>query len=111
MMFNRPDYEGEQVENTIDYKLIFDGLFKWKREGLVADALSGGFINKREANRALELYLLAKNPISDISGDADLESLSAKADLVKWASENNIDVPAKHKQPSAIKKFLMGGKD
>ena len=99
------------MENTTDYKLTFDGLYRWKREGKVADSLSGGFVHKREANRALELYLLTKNPISDISGDVDLDSLSTKADLVKWALENDIDVPAKHKQPSAIKKFLMGNKD
>ena len=97
------------MENTTDYKLTFDGLYRWKREGKVADSLSGAFLRKNEANRALELYLLAKNPVSDISGSVDLDSLVTKVDLLKWASENSIDVPAKYKQPSAIKKFLMGG--
>ena len=91
-----------------DYKLIYDGLYRWSREGTVAKALSGGFLNRREANRAYELYELDKNPVSSIEKDANLETLTAKADLTKWAEENKIDIPVKLKQPSAIKKFLLG---
>ena len=91
-----------------DYELIYDGLYRWSREGAVAKALSGGFLSRREANRAYELYELQKNPVSSTKKDADLETLTAKADLLKWSEENGISVPEKLKQPSAIKKFLLG---
>tara|TARA_R110000764_G_scaffold20680_1_gene52944 strand:+ start:245 stop:538 length:294 start_codon:yes stop_codon:yes gene_type:complete len=94
-----------------DYELIYDGLYRWSREGQVADALLGGFLNTKLANRAFELYELKKNPVSNIKGDVDLDSLTSKADLVRWAEANEINVPEKLKQPSAIKKFLMGSKD
>ena len=90
-----------------DYELIYDGLYRWSREGTVAKALSGGFLNRREANRAYELYELEKNPVSSTEKDTDLETLTAKVDLLKWAEGNEIDVPAKLKQPSSIKKFLL----
>ncbi|HAV25304.1 MAG TPA: hypothetical protein DCX01_03910 [Bacteroidetes bacterium] len=92
-----------------DYKLIFDGFYRWSRSGKVAEALSGCFIRKSEAARAWELYELSKKaPASSVVKSADLESLNNKADLLKWAEVNNLEVPDKHKQPSAIKKFLMG---
>ena len=93
-----------------DYKLIFDGFYRWSRSGKVAEALSGCFIRKSEAARAWGLYQLSKKaPESSVDKSADLESLISKADLLKWAEANGLEVPSKHKQPSAIKKFLMGG--
>ena len=94
-----------------EYKLIFDGLYRWSRNGVVAKELSGGFSRQREAHRALEAYRASLTPISSITEDASLEGLTSKADLLKWAENNTVDVPTKLKQPSAIKKFLMGRKD
>ena len=91
-----------------DYKLIFDGVYKWSRGGKVADAIGGGFTRKQDARRALELYLLSKTPTSDIDKTATLGDLTTKVDLLTWAENNDIQVPPKYKQPSAIKKFLVG---
>jgi len=93
-----------------EYKLIFDGLYKWSRSGKVAEALNGSFLRRRDALRAFELYELSKEPaISSVEKEVNLETLNSKVDLLKWAEANGLSVPAKYKQPSAIKKFLMGG--
>tara|TARA_R110000796_G_scaffold134362_1_gene250136 strand:+ start:11808 stop:12113 length:306 start_codon:yes stop_codon:yes gene_type:complete len=91
-----------------EYKLIFDGLYKWSRSGKVAEALNGSFLRRKDALRAFELHELSKEPpISSVKKEVDLESLNSKIDLLKWAEVNGLSVPAKYKQPSAIKKFLM----
>jgi hypothetical protein len=99
------------MSNETGYKLIFDGLYRWSRNGVVAKELSGGFSRQREAFRALEAYRAKLNPVSGIESDASIEGLTSKADLLKWAENNGTEVPEKLKQPSAIKKFLMGKKD
>ena len=93
-----------------DYELIYDGLYRWSREGKVAQELTGGFLSRREAQRALELYKLSKEPEKSlVKGDTTLEGLVTKSDLLKWAELNSIEVPPKYKQPTAIKKWLQGG--
>jgi hypothetical protein len=96
------------TEHGTEYKLEFNGLYYWHRDGLTASALQGSFVNPTQALDAMRRYNVSF--IQEVNLDVtDLESLEKKADLLGYAKNNNIEVPDKYKVPSAIKKFLQGG--
>ena len=98
---------------TVDgtkYTLEFDGVYKWTRKGSVANALKGGYTSPLDAELAFNLYnSTLVFQANKLSGEEDLDSLETKKDLLGYAEAKGIEVPTKYKQPSAIKKFLMGG--
>ena len=69
--------------------------------------LEGGYSSHTEAMSAFNRYNSTLIPeTSVVEGDEDLESLSKKVDLVKWAEKRGIEVPEELLYPKAIKKFL-----
>lgn len=90
------------------YTLMFNGLYYWSREGNIAKSLEGTFTSAREAIAQFNRYSASLIPEeSQVQGDEDLEELTKKVDLVKWAEEKGIEIPSSVKQPAAIKKFLL----
>jgi hypothetical protein len=61
-----------------------------------------------EVEEAVEVEPEVEEAVEVELSNADkLEGLTAKADLLAFAEELGVEVPAKHKQPAAIKKFLQ----
>lgn len=90
------------------YTLVFDGVFRWTREGNLPIKLEGAFSSQIEAYEAFRFYCVSVTPeVSEVQGTESLEDLTKKADLVQWAEKQEIEIPAKLKQPAAIKKFLQ----
>ena len=102
------DMNKEVAENGTEYKLGFNGFYYWHRDGATADKLKGSFMCPTDAMDALRRYNVSLQPL--ISTEVGtLDSLVTKADLLGYALLEGIEVPEKHKIPSAIKKFLQGG--
>ena len=101
------------ADNGTKYKLVFSPskLYHFLTSGNTNKSLSGSYTNTREAMGAWARYNHSLTPTSSVSGTEELETLEKKVDLLKWAEENNIEVPKKYKAPLSIKKFLMGGYD
>ena len=98
------------TKDGTEYTLAFDGLYYWTRQGTVAEALKGRYVRQRDALLAFNLYEASKVfQANKLSGEEDLDTLETKKDLMGYAEAKGIEVPAKYKQPSAIKKFLKGG--
>ncbi|QDP52422.1 MAG: hypothetical protein Unbinned96contig1001_39 [Prokaryotic dsDNA virus sp.] len=97
------------TQTGVEYTLLYNGLYYWSREGSTPEALKGRYSGQYEALRGFELYDASIAPqISHIEEDVELEELTKKADLQKWADMQGVEVPPEYKQPSAIKKFLLG---
>lgn len=97
------------TQTGVEYTLLYDGLYYWSREGSVPEALKGRYSGQYEAIRSFELYDLSLSPQNSlVEGTEELESLTKKTDLEKWAELQGVEVPPEYKQPSAIKKFLLG---
>ena len=88
------DMSKEVADNGTEYKLGFNGFYYWHRDGATADKLKGSFMCPTDAMDALRRYNVSLQPLVSTEVGT-LDSL----------------VPAKHKIPSAIKKFLQGGYD
>jgi hypothetical protein len=102
------DMNKETAGNGTEYKLGFNGLYYWHRDGATADNLKGSFMCPTDAMDALRRYNVSLKPL--ISTEVGtLDSLVTKADLLGYALLEGIEVPEKYKIPSAIKKFLQGG--
>lgn len=98
----------EVAENGTEYKLGFNGLYYWHRDGATAIPLKGSYVTPTQALDAMRRYNVSFR--QEVNTDVkDLESLEKKADLLGYAKLNNIEIPVKYKAPSAIKKFLQGG--
>lgn len=95
-----------------EYTLQYDGLYRWSRSGNLPTALEGGFSSQVEAFNTFKRYCSTLLPeTSKVSPSDSLEALTRKADLEKWAELNSIEIPSKYKQPSAIRKYLLGLQD
>ena len=91
------------------YELKYDGLYFWSQAGVTAEAISSKYTSPEEANIAMNLYMSGKKFVADkMTGEEDLEELNSKASLVGYAEALGVEIPAKLKQPSAIKKYLKG---
>lgn len=102
----------KRIKTTVDgteYTLEFDGMYKWTRKGSIANALKSSYTSPIEAEMAFNIYNSSLEfQANKLSGEENLEELSSKKDLLGYAEAKGIEVPEKLKQPSAIKKFLMG---
>jgi hypothetical protein len=96
-------------EKGTEYTLEVGPVYKWTRQGSLPDALKGGFTSKREAEWAFKMYNASLKFVADKSIKENLEELNTKQELLSYAENKGIEVPSKHKAPSAIKKFLLGG--
>lgn len=100
------------TKDGTEYTLVCEGLYRWTRQGTVAEALKGSYTRKRDALLAFNLYEASRVfQANKLSGEEDIESLETKKDLVGYAEAKGIEIPSKYKAPSAIKKFLKGGYD
>ena len=50
------------TKDGTEYKLISDGLYRWTRQGSVAEGLKGAFIRKVDALRAFDVYEATRVP-------------------------------------------------
>lgn len=96
----------------VEYTLEFDGFYKWKTKGKVAECLASAYTGPHDAITAFNMYNSSLTlGVNTGAAQKPLEELTSKADLMGYAKAKGIDVPEKYKQPSAIKKFLEGGYD
>ena len=98
----------QTADNGTEYKLGYNGLYYWHRDGATAEALKGNYMTPSDAMDALRRYNVSFKPSINLEV-GELDSLEKKADLLGYALKNDIEIPEKHKSVGAIKKFLQGG--
>lgn len=96
------------AENNTEYKLGYNGLYYWHRDGATAEQLKGNFMSPSDALDALRRYNVSFKPKINLEV-GELDSLEKKADLLGYALQNGVEIPEKYKSVGAIKKFLQGG--
>lgn len=98
------------TKNGTEYTLKFNGMYYWHRDGAVANPLKGSYLSPTDALNTMRIYNASLEQEVNL-GVGELGGLTKKADLLGYAKKNGIEIPEKHKSPTAIKKFLEGGYD